>query len=386
MNLAWIKIFYMSPLIKSVRTILLVFMITFLLIITIDFIFGKKIVVFIKSYNINKNLSITRDKLAIKNDQFSYNFKENLNQEAYYIDLYRICTNKISLRVSCKDQNKDNLDYDILFIGDSATEGIGLPYEETFVSQFEKKVNVRVGNLGISSYSPHSYYNKIKAYSKKIDYNNLNEVIVFVDLSDVRDDLVRNQKIVNINDIKNEKIIKKKGIQNSEENKFNLKDLKFFLKKNIPISYELASTLKNWRLTSPKYMYIKSYPKSAWTYNENFEGYDVRKGVDLNIYHMTKLYNFLNSYDVKLSLAIYPWPNTLLYDQSSSRQVEIWKNFCINKCNNFINFFPTFFENNEKLEFNNAKRLIKKYFIRGDMHYNALGNKKIANKLIELYK
>ena len=207
----------MSPLIKSIKTMLLVSIISILLIISIDFIFGKKIVGFIKSYNINKNISITRDKLAIKNNQFSYNFKENLNQQAFYIDLYRICTNKISLRVSCKDQNKDNLDYDILFIGDSATEGIGLPYEETFVAQFEKKVNVRVGNLGISSYSPHSYYNKIKAYSKKIDYNNLSEVIVFVDISDVRDDLVRNQKIVDINDINNEKIIKKKILKTVEK-------------------------------------------------------------------------------------------------------------------------------------------------------------------------
>lgn len=370
----------MSLVIQSFRSTILIIIITISLILFIDFFLGKKIMKLIKNNKDNKHLLVTREKPTIKNSQYKYNFKKNLNQKAFYIRDYTICTNKISLRVDCEDENKDNLNYDILFIGDSFTEGVAQPYKKTFVGIFEEKVKFRVGNLAVSSYSPYVYYNKIKAYSKKINFNNLSEVIVFIDISDVEDDIKTNSQINN-----NEMLISS-DINDNKIKKFNLVLIKTFLKKQFPISYELAFNIKNYNLPSPKYRYIKKYPRSAWTYNENFVDYDVQRGVDLNIYHMTKLYDFLKSYNVKLSIAVYPWPNTLLYDQASSKQVKIWKNFCVNRCSSFINYFPIFFEGKEKLKLNEAKKIIKKYYIKGDMHFNTLGNKKISDELIKLYK
>ena len=42
-------------------------------------------------------------------------------------------------------------DFDILFIGDSFTEGVGLDYNDTFVGIFENNLKLNIGNLGVSS-------------------------------------------------------------------------------------------------------------------------------------------------------------------------------------------------------------------------------------------
>ena len=92
--------------------------------------------------------------------------------------------------------------YDIGFLGDSFTEGTGLVYEDTFVGILEKKLpNKKIANLGVSSYSPAIYYTKIKKLLET-GYQ-FNEIIVFLDISDLVDDALCYQVI-------NNKIIRRK--------------------------------------------------------------------------------------------------------------------------------------------------------------------------------
>jgi len=60
--------------------------------------------------------------------------------------------------------------------------------------------------------------------------------------------------------------------------------------------------------------------------------------------------------------------------------------FLLKKCKNFINFFPLFFENKNKLDFKTTLEKISLYYLDGDVHYNKLGNEKIANHLINFFK
>ena len=59
-----------------------------------------------------------------------------------------------------------------------------------------------------------------------------------------------------------------------------------------------------------------------------------------------------------------------------SKHVKIWSKFCFNRCENFINLFPTFFN---EIKNNNEMKIIKKYYISNDIHFNEEGNKKIFN-------
>ena len=359
--------------INFLKQLILITVITVIFYLILDVIFGQKII-----HLIQKKNNITLDeqsKPTIKNKDFKYNFKKNLKQTVQYgIYNYQLCTNKINLRIDCKDIGKKIQDYEILFIGDSFTEGVGLPYEETFVGIFEKRTNFKIANLAVSGYSPFSYYNKILSYQKKINFQKIKEVIVFIDISDNRDDLF----------LKRNEINKQKNDIENKKNTFFI-SLKNFSKKTFPLTYEILFQIKNYKLPTPRYRYVQSYGKSAWTYSEKFSGYDFREGIKKNIYYMEKLYKFLKSRNIKLSVAIYPWPNTLIYDNVFSSHVKIWKDFCLNKCHNFIDYFPIFFENKKSLNLKEAKNKIDKYYLKYDMHFNSVGHKKISEPLINLY-
>ena len=96
---------------------------------------------------------------------------------------------------------------------------------------------------------------------------------------------------------------------------------------------------------------------------------------------MTSLHSFLKTKDILLSIAVYPQPGQIIYDSKNSKQVKIWKKFCENKCRQFINLFSPFFDEKSKLT---SMQIIKKYYIKNDIHFNELGNKKIFDVLKNL--
>ncbi len=75
---------------------------------------------------------------------------------------YRVCTNLHGFKRSCNAPAYDGKDYDIAFIGDSFTEGIGLSYEDTFVGKIAAALSsLKIANLGVSSYAPSIYLSKL---------------------------------------------------------------------------------------------------------------------------------------------------------------------------------------------------------------------------------
>ena len=86
--------------------------------------------------------------------------------------------------------------------------------------------------------------------------------------------------------------------------------------------------------------------------------------------------------NIKLSLAVYPWPHQLENDVVNSKHVKIWQKFCQNKCEKFINYFPIFFE-----KMNNSSYLetYKKFYFKNDPHFNKMGHKVLAKELIRSF-
>ena len=84
------------------------------------------------------------------------NYKNNRGFEGKYT----ICTDNHGFRSECgKVSGKV---FDIGFMGDSFVEGTSENYENTFVGMFSKsKKNLKIANLGISSYAPSIYYSNI---------------------------------------------------------------------------------------------------------------------------------------------------------------------------------------------------------------------------------
>tara|TARA_B100000029_G_C17575010_1_gene957875 strand:+ start:376 stop:1428 length:1053 start_codon:yes stop_codon:yes gene_type:complete len=334
---------------------------TFFLFLLIDFILGEK---FLKRIG----FIYQEDLYRIKNYHYDYSLKENLNTKFanWGNNYYTLCTDSRGFKFDCIENEKKH--YQIAFIGDSFTEGIGLPYENTFVGQFKIKTGLDVVNLGVASYSPSIFLKKIK-YLINNNIISFDHLVVSIDLTDLEDDWSR-QYDENINKTK----------KNHFSEKFNLK---IFLARHFPITY-LISKKVNWfiKLNVLKNLNVEhldfSLNKASWSYIENYP--KLNEKLELNINNMNQIYSFLKKNNIKFSILVYPHQASILFDKKDSLYKKIWKDYCKNKCYRFIDAFTIFFV---ELESSTKEKIMSKYFIKGDPHFNIYGNSVISKILMK---
>ena len=132
--------------------------------------------------------------------------------------------------------------------------------------------------------------------------------------------------------------------------------------------------------------WVLQNPRSSWTYNYD-KKYYLNKNLDDVIqnskFNMQQLYNLLKKNNIELSIAVFPWPSTLKFDEENNLHLNTWKNFCITRCKNFFNIMSPFFEAKNKMKFN---KLYFKYYIDGDIHFNETGNDVLSETFLSLYK
>ena len=94
---------------------------------------------------------------------------------------------------------------------------------------------------------------------------------------------------------------------------------------------------------------------------------------------MERVAELLRAHNTALSVGVYPWPAQLIFDKEDSLQVQIWKSFCENRCADFYNTFPLFFE---ALRSSGIDATIAKYYFPGDMHFGREGNALVAETIL----
>jgi len=365
---------------KTLYSSFKILIITFILTLIIDFFLGEKI---LNKFDTFFSKSQFYERLIrIDHPVYHHTLRKNVkySNNVSFIETYELCTNNHGFKSKCNQI--DNKNYEFAFIGDSFTEGTPIEYGDSFVGLFEKNTGYKTANLGIVSYSPKIYLSKINFLLK--EGFKFNHVVVFIDISDFYDDT--NFYSIDDNLIVTEKYSKKK----------NLKRRKF-LRNNFPLTNFYMFVLKKYKFKSEegKKLNIDENPvftdkvnlKAKWTYSneDKIERYDlgIKEGNQIMVNHMEKLHKILSQNNIKLSLAVYPWPHQLEKDVINSIHVKIWQEFCKNKCENFINYFPIFFN-----EMNNSSYLktYKKYYFKNDPHFNKVGHKVLAKRLLEIFK
>ena len=118
------------------------------------------------------------------------------------------------------------------------------------------------------------------------------------------------------------KVCGKKVLDNKPERKVEK------IKKKFPLYDLLKSSIKNIKRTiKPKiYIYRRDFVRSNWTFVD--ETKNIKLGIKNSVKHMSELYSYLNEKNISLSVAIYPHPGQIIFDQKDSKQVKIWENFC----------------------------------------------------------
>jgi len=294
---------------------------------------------------------------------------------------FSFCTDNFGFRNKCNFKEKSK-NFDIGIIGDSFTVGFGLDNNETFVAKIKDKLkNKNIANLASSSYSPSIYYSKIK-YLLERDFI-FNEIIVFLDISDLQDDTAKYQ-------LKDDVVLLKNKNWKPEVYS-NLEKTMMFLSKKFKITNHL--TLKANKILIQNGVKKKSIPywvlnnsRSSWTYSYEKKWYEeksLKEVIDNSLEPMEKLHQLLKKNNISMSIAVYPWPATLLHDKADNKQVKIWENFCEKRCKNFYNLMDPFFKIKKKIGF---RKLYFKYYIDGDIHLNKNGNQVLAKNFLMNYK
>jgi len=347
-----------------------IFFIVVFLSLTVDFLFGE----FLLSTFDKK----TKPLPYIDHDIYDHTLKKNFKEKIIWEDNapYEYCTDINGFRSKCSSKkNILNKKFDIAFLGDSFTEGIGVEFSKTFVGLFEESnPNYNIANLAVTSYSPSVYLIKFNELLKE-DYF-FDRIFVFIDISDIHDESKKY-------DIKNNKVVRKK---NQHLINFQKKINHLF-----PIITKSNKRLKNviipnigkkfFSKSTKECNYLdKCYRKSSWTFEKN--AYDTQY-ISKSIRAMERLHKIAKDKNISLSIGVYPWPAQLLYDTEKSKQVEIWKDFCETRCEFFFNSFPDFFNIANKT---NTAHVLNNYFIKGDVHFNEKGHKIIADNLNHVIK
>ena len=345
------------------------------------------------------------DVFEIYDKQLNHAFAPNIShaQAVWGPSRYYIYTNSLGLRDATARQVEpiSKKPHRVVFVGDSGTEGLGRPWEESYVGLFAAAYpNVDVLNAGVRSYSPSIYLRQMqRLLNEGIRFDH---VIIYVDISDIQDEaaayvtdsagnVVHNKAVPDFGAHVGDPDIKTIVYPDQEPLLMQIFHTNFLVSRNIINKFYTlyAMIVRHGRGTFSDMSRQLKLVRSSWTiygdlpigYGEMGVSGGVRKAMD----NMTALAELLREQNIKFSVAVAPWPDQTIYDSPVSVGMTIWRDWCLSQgCTLFIDHFQDFYAGDHGAAKN--QEFLNKYFTPGDTHFNAYGNTIIATRLINAFR
>jgi len=294
---------------------------------------------------------------------------------------YRLFTNSLGFKDgSVREVPLKASSRRILLLGDSFTEAIGVPYENSFVGLLNRagerrEPKVEFLDAGVASYSPSIYYKKVKYL---LDRGlQVDEVVLLSDSSDVEDEAT---SYFCIDDDPNYQ-----KFCTAPPGAFPpVTPLKrdFFID-HFAITNRVRIWLKRWAqsaLGNRRRAIEQDHNRIGWTTPNpdpaQYRPLGIEGGIARSLQNMTKLSELLASRGIPLTIVVYPWAQQIAQNDRDSRQVKLWRDFCPGRCKVFIDLFPVFFAAADA-----DKDWYEHLYILGDDHYSAAGNRMLFEEL-----
>ncbi len=296
----------------------------------------------------------------------------------------------------------------VLFIGDSFTEGAGLPFEQTFVGMFRKAhPELDVLNAGVVSYSPKLFYYRLK-YLLEIERLRFDELIVFIDISDISDEIeysiytpVEESFLRRLDAWLRSISFTYKMLRNNLLNVEKNAMLRSLIQKidagkavspqqadkGDALTTALSSTNQRIdeatagppQVTMPKdFREKRVQERPRWTFDTVVYDKWGRDGMALAQYHMEQVVGLMRQHRIPVTVAVYPWPEQIRAGDRESLQMTAWRDFCTKHDIGFVQYFDEFVRDN-------PEEIIATNFIPGDVHWNEQGHAVIFQKLNSYY-
>jgi len=261
----------------------------------------------------------------------------------------------------------------LLFIGDSFTEGIGIAYDKTFVGLVARALEpkgVEVLNAGCASYSPIIYYRKVRWL---LDQGfRFDELAVFIDIGDIQDEVT-----YFLDADGNVASDERRRIREERENiryalPRLLQDLtvRQFLKRNTIGLFALYQGLEE---------AVKNEDRrdGLWTADPRLYEQFGREGLARARRHMDLLADLLAQHGIRLTVAVYPWPDQVRRGDLRSLPATFWRQWAADRGAGFLDYFPRF------VDVARSREVLARDFIRGDIHWSEAGHQVVADGFLE---
>jgi len=314
--------------------------------------------------------------VRIANPVYNHGFAANFDGYDIWGELrYRLMTNSLGFKdASPRDVPLKPDSRRILLMGRSYTEGIGMGFEDSFAGMLfragqERREKIEFLNAAVASYSPVIYYKKIKYLLER--GLKFDEIVLFADTSDVTEE-ASSYFCIDDDPKYRAHCAAAEGSQQPDAVQTN-----FFLDRfvvtnrvRIAIKRSIQSLLGNRRRSINT-----DRSRIGWV----FPGMEIVKeykplGVDGGIaraqQNMRALSDLLAARNIPLTIVVYPWAQQVAQGDLDSRQVALWREFCLTRCKAFINLYPAYFAAASA-----DKDWYEHLYILGDDHLSAAGNR-----------
>jgi hypothetical protein len=294
---------------------------------------------------------------------------------------YRLLTNSLGFKdgsvreVPLKSDHRRTL-----LVGDSFTEAIGIPYEDTFVGLLNRAGEARDPKVefldsGVASYSPSIYYRKVK-YLLDLGLQ-FDEVVLLSDSSDVEDEASSYFCIDDDPQYQKFCTLPPGTYPPASPLKHD-----FFID-HFVVTNRVRITAKRWvqsMLGNRRRAIEHDHDRIGWTTpnpdRARYRPLGVEGGIARSLQNMTKLSDLLKSRGIALTIVVYPWAQQIAQNDRDSRQVRLWRDFCPGRCKAFIDLFPPYFAVADH-DVNWYEHL----YILGDDHFSVAGNRMLYEEL-----
>ena len=269
----------------------------------------------------------------------------------------------------------------ILLMGDSFMEGVGFPFQKTVAGLLQQKMDsttIEIINAGCSSYSPRLHFLRLKHLLQQ-DSLRVNEIVCFMDYSDVMDELVYEdfepKAVSPLNNFKNDFFSWLVGNSMLTSVFFLIRQQAFVSKNNDDPNAQFVYWVKTdngFLQKAPHFFALRS----GWHRTEKEEA--VRHGKALALSNAQQLYELAKQQGIKFSIGVYPPPGFYALPAADLRSTYLlWEEFCTQRQLPFINLHRVFFGDTTA---QNHKNSIQ-YFISNDSHWNEAGHQLVADTL-----
>ncbi len=252
----------------------------------------------------------------------------------------------------------------ILFLGDSFTLGIGVPWEKTFAGILAGRLALvaEILNAGVGGAFPSVHLAK----AQKLLQNGVrfDEVYVFPDVSDV-----------------------------FEEAEFRPGDEFEYARRTLHGRAALAYyVLREWacrffrlgcialrpieRLSWLQQTMYDGMMRSAWISDDALDQAFGQRGLAACASDLEKLSGVLSEAGIPLTIAVYPWPEQVYEQDHDSRYIRFWREWAGRQGAGFVDLTPA-------LTDLSPEESARAYYLPLDIHFSAEGHARVAQALLE---